>query len=84
MPVRPPTFGEILRARATVENAMRFLRGGKESEIHLIEADLLFESGALHAIDWMLGLPEGEWFLRHLDGLRRIEDKLIEEAGHAR
>jgi hypothetical protein len=70
-----PSTQEILRARMQIEAAIRFLRGGRESELHLIEP---IEMGAIHALDWALGLAGGEWFLRHLTALRQIERNLTE------
>jgi len=73
-----PTPEEVLRARVQIGNAIRFLRGGRDDELHLIEANLSFEMGALHAIDWMLGLNGGQWFQRHLAALAQIEPGLVE------
>jgi hypothetical protein len=77
-----PGPAEVLRARQSIQTAIRFLRGGRDDELHLIEPDLLFESGALHAINWMLDLPGGEYFARHLAGIRSIEGQLIRGADH--
>jgi hypothetical protein len=74
--VTPPAVPEIMGARRQITDVIRYLRGGRDDELHLIEADLAFEMGALHAIDWILGLAGGEWFLRHLAGLKSIEHKL--------
>jgi hypothetical protein len=72
-----PSPGEILRARTRIGHAIRFLRGGQESELHLIENNLSFEMGAAHALDWVLGQAGGEWFLRHLVALEQIESGLV-------
>jgi hypothetical protein len=72
-----PAPEEILRARVCINDAIRFLRGGRESELHLIEPSLSFEMGALHALDWVLGVSGGEWFVRHLHALSKIQANLI-------
>ena len=71
-----PDTGQILDARRQISEVIRYLRGGRDDELHLIEADLNFEMGAIHAIDWILGRPGGEWFLRHLAGIKTIESDL--------
>lgn len=75
-----PSLAEIRQARHTIQSAIQYLRGGRDDELHLIEADLLFESGAYHAMAWLLDQPDGVWFARHLAGLRSIEARLVAEA----
>jgi hypothetical protein len=73
---------ELLRARVSIQNAIRYLRGGKTDAFHLVEPTLSFASGAQCAIEWMLSTgTSGELFADYLAGLERIEDRLIREAG---
>jgi hypothetical protein len=77
-PVAVPAVQDALAAREQVKLVIRYLRDGRDDELHLIEPDLLFEMGALHAIEWMLGLSGGVWFARHLAAIKLIEHKLRE------
>jgi hypothetical protein len=67
-----PAYDGILAARERVAAAIQFLRSGAPDEFHLIEPSLSFESGALHAIDWILGNPGGAYFEAHLESLRAL------------
>ena len=77
-PVSVPAVQDALDARDQIKLVIRYLRDGRDDEFHLIEGSLSFESGALHAIEWMLGLSGGVWFARHLAALKLIEPKLRE------
>lgn len=77
-PVSVPAVKDALQARDQIKLAIRFLRDGRDDEFHLIEGSLSFESGALHAIEWMLGLSGGAWFARHLEALKMIEPQILE------
>lgn len=65
---------EIQAARERIQSAIDYLRGVK-GEYHLIEPTLSFESGALHALDWILGYPGGAYFEAHLEALRKTIGK---------
>lgn len=77
-PVGVPAVTDILRAREQIQTAIRFLRGGRDDELHLIEPSLSFEMGVIHTLDWVLGLTGGEWFARHLAALKLIDHQLRE------
>jgi hypothetical protein len=68
---------DALEAREQIKMAIRFLRDGRDDEFHLIEGTLSFESGALHALEWMLGLSGGVYFARHLEALKMIEPEIL-------
>jgi hypothetical protein len=72
-----PTLTEILRAREQVALTIQFLRDGRRDEFHLIEPTLSFESGALHALAWVLGLSDGKYFADHLAALDTIGDRQL-------
>ena len=88
-----PDRSNVIEARSHVAFTVRRLRDaiGTEGIERLnprilsgegpdAEANFAFESGALAALDWILGNPLGRCFQDHLDALSEIE----EEARHGR
>lgn len=65
-------YNEVERARQRIYDALCYLRG-RDDEFHLMEISIPWESGALHALDWVLARPGAEWFDRHLESLRKID-----------
>jgi hypothetical protein len=75
-----PTYGDIQVARDRIQLTIEFLRS-KRGEFHLVEPSLSFESGALHALEWVLGnAPGGNYFEAHLESLRVVERHIKDTA----
>jgi hypothetical protein len=63
----------VILACQTLRAAARFLGEGKT---RVVAPSLEYESGALHALEWALGVdPEGS-FEAHVQHLERIRDRL--------
>ena len=78
----PPSLDQLIEARQRIALAIRYLRDGRRDEFHLIEPTLSFESGALHALDWVIGLSGAIYFERHLNALDTVAHRLTRLKKH--